>query len=247
MRHRVAGLVAAILIIAPALAATAGDGAGTDIRAQLAPRRFTTLSAELAAKIVHIAVREGERFKDGQMLLSLECSVQRANFDKARAELSAATKTNAVNERLHDMNAVGALEADVSAAGAAKAKAELDAAAAIVSKCMVPAPFSGRVADLKVHEQQFVQPGMPIMEILDDSVLEIEFLAPSRWVAWLKAGTTFGIAVDETGKTYPAKVIRLGARVDPVSQSIKVVGEIVGSQPDLLAGMSGKVLVVPKN
>jgi membrane fusion protein, multidrug efflux system len=233
---------------APADSGTTGLApAGTDIRAQLAPRRSTTLSAELAAKIERIPVREGDRFREGLVLVSMECSLQRANLDKARAALTAAAKTSSVNERLHEMKAGGALEAEVSAAEAAKARAEVSAATVIVSKCAVPAPFPGRVVDLKVREQQFVQPGTAMMEILDDTVLEVEFLAPSKWLAWLKPGSAFEIAIDETAKTYPAKVIRLGAKVDPVSQSVKVVGEIVGSHPGLIAGMSGRVMVSPKN
>ena len=46
-------------------------------------------------------------------------------------------------------------------------------------------------------------------------------------------------------KTYPARVTRLGGRVDPVSQSIKVIGEITGDAPDLRAGMSGRATMTP--
>jgi len=243
MRIGLGAITLAVLVTAGA--ASADEAGRGDIRAQLAPRRYTTLSAELGAKIERIAVREGERFKDGQMLVALDCSVQRANLEKARAALVGAERTSTVNKTLHDMNAGGALEADVSAAEALKAKADVNASAAIVSKCVVSAPFSGRVADLKVREQQFVQPGTAMLEIIDDSVLEVEFLAPSKWLAWLKPGAAFQIAVDETGRSYPVKLARLGARVDPVSQSIKVVGEITGAFPELLAGMSGKVLLAP--
>ena len=52
-------------------------------------------------------------------------------------------------------------------------------------------------------------------------------------------GSTVRIAIDETGKTYPAKVQRLGARVDPVSQSIKVMAAIDGRYAELMSGMSG--------
>jgi hypothetical protein len=53
------------------------------------------------------------------------------------------------------------------------------------------------------------------------------------------------VRIDETGKTYPAKVTRLGAKVDPVSQSVKVVAAIDGSFPELIAGMSGKIALTP--
>lgn len=242
---RALGLAGMMLAAGSALAAESGEPTAPVIRAQLTPRRFTTLSAELAAKIDRLTLREGDRFREGQVLVGMECSLQRANLDKARAELTAAAKTSAVDSRLHEMKAGGALEADVAAANEAKARAEVAAAGAIVSKCQVLAPFPGRVVELKVHEQQFVQAGAPLMDILDDSALEVEFLAPSRWLTWLKPGAAFQVAVDETGKTYPAKVTRLGARVDPVSQSVKVVGEIPGRPDDLIAGMSGQVIARP--
>jgi len=55
----------------------------------------------------------------------------------------------------------------------------------------------------------------------------------------------FEVAIDETGKTYPARLNRTGARIDPVSQTIKVTGTIGGRFPELSAGMSGRVLLDP--
>jgi multidrug efflux pump subunit AcrA (membrane-fusion protein) len=90
-----------------------------------------------------------------------------------------------------------------------------------------------------------VQPGQALLEILDDSILELEFIVPSKWLAWLKTGQGFQVAIDETGKTYPAKVQRIGARVDPVSQSVKISAIVDGKFGELMAGMSGKVLMMP--
>jgi len=84
-----------------------------------------------------------------------------------------------------------------------------------------------------------------MLDILDDSVLELEFLVPSSWLRWLKVGGAFDVQIDETRKTYPARFTRMGARVDPVSQSVKVAAAIHGRFPELMAGMSGKVLITP--
>jgi hypothetical protein len=84
-----------------------------------------------------------------------------------------------------------------------------------------------------------------LLDILDNRNLEVELIAPSRWLSWLKAGYGFQIRVEETDKTYPAKVTRLGGRVDPVSQSIKVIGVISGEAPELTAGMSGRATFLP--
>jgi len=84
-----------------------------------------------------------------------------------------------------------------------------------------------------------------LLEILDDSALELDFIVPSKWLVWLKSNQSFQVAIDETGKTYPAKVQRIGARVDPVSQSIKLSAVIDGKFSELVAGMSGRVLMAP--
>ena len=218
-------------------------GERQDIRAQLSPQRFTTLAAEIGAKVNRLPVSEGGSFKSGQALIVFDCSLQTAQLNKARAALSGAEKTFTVNTRLSELGSIGKAELAVSDSEVAKNRAEVAAMAAMLAKCTVVAPFSGRVSEQKVREQQYVQPGQALLEIIDDSVLELEFIAPSRWLSWLKAGHGFQVRIDETGKTYPAKVLRIGAKVDPVSQSVKLAAAINGKFPELIAGMSGTVLL----
>ena len=214
-----------------------------DIRAQLTPRRYTTIAAEIGAKVSVIATTEGSTFSEGQVLVSFDCSLQLAQEEKAKAELESAEQTLRANLRLQELNSVGQLELDLSQSAMRKAQAELGAHKAMLAKCQVLAPFSGRVSEQKVREQQYVQAGQPLLDIIDDSVLELEFLVPSAWLRWLKTGRAFQVQIDETQKKYPARLIRIGARVDPVSQSVKVAAAIQGKPAELMAGMSGKVLI----
>ena len=62
---------------------------------------------------------------------------------------------------------------------------------------------------------------------------------PSKWLRWLKVGSPFRVLIDETGRRYNARVTIIGARVDPASQSVEVLGEFNEKPADLLAGMSG--------
>jgi RND family efflux transporter MFP subunit len=216
-----------------------------EIRAQLSPRRFTTIAAEIGAKVSRIAVGEGGSFRAGQALVSLDCSLQQAHQQKAKAALAAAEHTFTANQRLEQLRSIGKVELNVSESEVNKARAEVQLMAVSLSKCQVAAPFSGRVAEQKVREQQYVQPGQAMLDIIDDSVLELEFIIPSHWLTWVRTGTAFQVRIDETGKTYPAKVSRIGARVDPVSQSIKISAAIDGSYRELMAGMSGRVMMDP--
>jgi len=243
--------IAKTVPVVPAAATASAQSAGAalekrEIRAQLLPRRYTTLAAEIGAKINRFPVAEGGRFKAGETLISFDCSLQQAQLNKAKAALVAAEKTWGANKRLKELNSVGQVELEVSEAEWAKAKAEVAANGAVLAKCNVPAPFAGRVAEQKVREQQYVQPGQALLDILDDSSLELEFIVPSKWLAWLKPNHGFQVAIDETGKSYPAKVQRIGARVDPVSQSVKLSAVIDGKFNELIAGMSGKVVITPE-
>jgi RND family efflux transporter MFP subunit len=216
-----------------------------EIRAQLAPQRYTTLAAEIGARISRLSAKEGSSFKVGQLLIAFDCSLQSAQHQRARAALTGAEKTLSANQRLSELGSIGKVEVDVSQAEVGKARAEISSTGAMLGKCQIKAPFSGRVADLRVREGQYVQPGQALMEILDDSVLELEFLVPSKWLAWVSVGYGFQVKIDETGKSYPAKVLRIGARVDPVSQSIKLVAAIDGRFPELISGMSGRINLAP--
>ena len=232
----------------PAADAKATRPAGErEIRAQLMPRRYTTIAAEIGAKINRLPVGEGGAFKAGQLLVSFDCTLQQAQLAKARAELDGAEQSLKTNERLFELHAGGQLEVELSRSARGKARAELGANQAVLGKCNVRAPFSGRVAEQKVREQQYVQPGLALLDIIDDSVLELEFLVPSRWLAWLKPGGRLQVRIDETQKAYPARFIRIGARVDPVSQSVKVAAAIDGRFPELIAGMSGLVVIPEEN
>ena len=242
-------LLAVLVLQAPALAQQVGqhDAAAVPqvVRAQLVPRAFTTLSSETAARVDRISHRAGEHFQKGETLVEFDCVTQRAQVAKARAVLKAAEKTYAINKRLFDMKSLSGLELEVSAAEIDKAKADVAMADAMQSKCVVEAPFAGVVVDQKAREFQYTTPGQPLLEIVDDKALELEFIVPSAWLRWLKTGYAFSVAVDETGKTYHAHVELLGGRVDPVSESIKVTGTIDGDARDLMPGMSGRVVMAP--
>ncbi len=111
----------------------------------------------------------------------------------------------------------------------------------VLSRCVTRAPFAGHVVEQRAREQQFVSSGQPLLEIIDKGPLELEFIVPSKWAQWLLVNTQFGIHIDETDKDYPAKVTQVSARIDPISQTIKVRAAIQGNFLELRPGMSGTV------
>jgi RND family efflux transporter MFP subunit len=215
------------------------QSSGTVVRALLVPATESILSSQVSAQITKIAFAEGQSFKKGDVLVKFECAENRAEAQKARAELDAASKTHQSNEKLLQHKAINRLQVDVSRANVNRAKAQTSLMNARVRYCTIIAPYSGRVSKLGAHQHDTVSIGQAIIEILDDSSLKMELYVPSRWLSWLKSDQEFTVKIDETGKSYPAKVKGLGSRVDPVSQTIALYAEITGQHPELLAGMSG--------
>ena len=217
----------------------------SELRAQLTPRKFTTLASEMAGRIDKIATRAGLHFKQGDVLVEFDCVSQLAQVDRAKAVENQAGRAVAINRRLVQLKSIGQLEFEVSVAELGKAQAELKIANAVASKCKIYAPFTGVTADQKAREFQYANPGQALLDVLDDRNLDVELIVPSRWIGWLKPGYKFQIHVDELNKNYAAQITRLGARVDPVSQSIRVYGEITDGGAELIAGMSGRATIAP--
>jgi len=239
---------AAPLALALALAAGPALAAGEsqpEIRAQLSPVRSTVLSTEIPGRIAELTVREGDRFTEGQRLVQIDCTVHKTRLDKALAQQQQARKSHQVHARLDKLGSNSALEYETSAAQLAAAEAEVAMMRAMVERCSVNAPFPGRVVELKVKRHQYLAEGHELLEILDDREMEVELVVPSRWLPWLKAGHAFTLRLEETGREYPATVVRTGARIDPVSQSVKVFGTVTGRFPELVAGMSGSATFQP--
>jgi len=218
---------------------------GPEIRARLTARRTALLSAEIPGRIVELPLREGERFAEGDRLAAVDCAPHEARAQRAEALRARASAQARAAQRLDRTGAASRLEVDTALADAAAAEAELRVARIAVARCAIDAPFAGRVAEVRVERHRYVAEGEPLLEILDDRELEVELLAPSRWLAWIAPGFRFEVAVDETGLRYPAEVARLAARVDPVSQSVALFARVVGEHPELVPGMSGVALIEP--
>ncbi len=242
MNYKYVLLIAGLAFNVPVFAQTA-QSSETDLhlRAQVKARQSTLIASEMNARISMLKLRDGERFTEGQVLVNFHCALERAQLNKTQATLEKTVKTYEVKQRLEKLRSIGALELAVAKAEAAEAKADVEVAQAGLERCVIKAPFSGKVTDVIARAYQTVRAGDPLLEILDDKNLEIEFMAPSKALLQLNIGKHFHVILDETAKTYDAEITRLGGKVDPVSQTIKVYGRIVEKSAELLPGMSGAV------
>jgi membrane fusion protein, multidrug efflux system len=231
--------------LAAADSKTAADSLGslTDkdnrIRTQFAPRNEVVISSELSAKISSLPLREGEAFRAKQLLVAFDCSLFQAQLNKALASQDSAKQTLAIQQRLSDLNSASGLELQQAQGRFNESTAEVALMQTTLSRCQIYAPFNGRVAKRLAANHQYVAPGTPLMGLLDTSELELQLIVPSKWLNTIKVGSRFQVQVDELGKSISARVQRIGARIDPVSQTANVIGIVENAPTGLLPGMSG--------
>lgn len=209
------------------------------IRGIITPAAEAVLSSEIQGRIQYLPLRDGQRFKKNQVLVSFECSKLEANLASAKAEHEANVKTLKNGQQLSTLHAIGGLEIEISLAEVKKSQAAVDIAQTDVNNCVIRAPFSGRVVKTLVNQYESVNPYDQLLSILDDSRYEIELILPSTALQWVGKDKPFDFTVDETGKTHKATVAILGASIDPVSQTFRITGHFLETPQDILSGMSG--------
>ena len=199
-----------------------------------------TVSSQFAGRLNAMPKQVGDTFAAGELLASFDCQERQAAVAAAQAEWLGARETHLARLKLQGLGAVSDLDVTLAASAAEKAKSQLALALAQEKHCTVRAPYPGKVVRMRAKAFESVQLGQPLLEIVNLASLRAQLLVPSSWVRWLKPGTLFQLAIDETGETYNARVHSISGRVDGSSQTVEVVGRFERVPPNLLPGMIGR-------
>jgi RND family efflux transporter MFP subunit len=225
---------------APADAPAPASASQADqVRVLLVARRETTLSSPAAARITDLNATTGSAFIKGQTLIAFDCDEPMARMKMAQAELAGAQETLDGRLRMQGLEQASEVEVALAAAAVAKARGQVDLQEAQISQCAIKAPWPGRVAKLHIKNYMSVTPGQPLLDLVMNGPLRLKLNLPSKLVARVGTGTLVDVTIDETGKTYEARVHAVNSRIDPVSQTVEVEATMTSLHPELLPGMSG--------
>jgi membrane fusion protein, multidrug efflux system len=222
-----------------ALAVASGPAGAFEARGVVQPEREAVVSAEIAGRIVEMRHGPGDRFREGEILARLDCRFYEARVAQGNAARDAARAQLDSDREMARLRAIGELDVARSDANLRAAEAEVTLRRIDAQRCALPAPYAGRIVERRAQPHETVAAGTPLIEIVDDRSLRIRAIVPSSALAWLKPGMNFRFTLDETGETRPARVRELGARVDPVSQTVPMIAVFERPPEGLVAGMSG--------
>jgi len=213
------------------------------INGRVRAKQHAELSSVMGARILRIPVQEGSGFRKGSLLVEFDCAVENAELSRANATYKTAKERAQISQELIDLDSISKLELVMAKSEAVKAKAEQRIWQEKVRRCRIYAPYDGHVAVLHVQPYEYARAGDKLMKILDDTQFEVEALIPSNWLTQMTMGMPFSLIIDETGMTYQATVKNIGAEIDSVSQTVKLVGVIQGDTRGLITGMSGRLMM----
>jgi RND family efflux transporter MFP subunit len=233
----------------PAAAQAAPSKEGEEIAAIVHAGEETTLSSQMAGKVRRISVGLGDQFKAGARLIEFDCSEQQAQLQSAQAEYRGARDTHLSRLRLQALGAAGELEVSLAAAGADKARSQVTLRESQMAYCGVDAPFPGKVARMRVKAAESVPAGQPLVDLVNPASLKVQMFVPAAWISWLRPNSALKIRFNEgsSARTVNARITKLNARIEGVSQQLEVEARFEAGSAGLLPGMVGTALFQQPN
>ena len=203
-------------------------------------RSFETaaIASEVNARITYLPAREGDAFRKGDILVEFDCRRAIAEHDAAQANMRELQAAYQSQLKLLEYKSTGTVAVEQALHQYEKAQAELRLYAVKLESCRILAPFDGVVTEKVAQMHEIAQPNQPLIKILNQSRVELVMMVPSAWLPRI-SGAAFPVKIDETGRVHQARVLQSTGLIDPVSQTSRVIAELVGSGQDVLPGMSG--------
>jgi RND family efflux transporter MFP subunit len=218
---------------------------GLELTGSVEPYRIVQLASPAEGPILNIRVREGDRVKAGDALLSIG---RKKGIDALIASLREELKKEDDNLRrthqLVESEALPGEQLDQAKAAFEKARAQLVNAEETAQDYAITAPWTGVVSRVIVKEGQFVAPRAVLLEMYDPASLVIRAAVPEKYAAEVTAGMRVDVRLD----AYPDEIMQ--GRIERVypyldsrlrTRTIEIVPD---SRVDILPGMFARLKVL---
>jgi membrane fusion protein (multidrug efflux system) len=227
-----------------AIAQAADSSTDIDAIGSLLSDESVQIAPEVAGRISEIAFREGERVKEGDVLVRLddalakaEIADQEARFVLAKSNYDRANqlaKTGNVTERARD-EATSAYQS---------AQATLELARVRLSKLTIAAPFSGVVGLRSASVGAFVNPGTVIVNLEKIDPLKVDFSIPEIYLGDVKVGQEVQVTVDALpNHSFAGKIYAINPKIDVNGRALRIRARLPNADAILRPGLFARVTV----
>ncbi len=174
-------------------------------------------------RINEVTVRQGDSVKAGQVLIRLDDTLLRAQWDKASASLRQAKRDS---QRLRKLKKKQLISEEIylkSETVYEVAKAEERLLSARLGYMTIKAPFPGKVAERKIEPGDVAPKHTHLLTIIDPSELISDVQVSELVLPQLKVGDPASIRIDALGQeNFAGKILRIYPTVDPQTRLGKI-------------------------
>ncbi|MFL5345529.1 MAG: efflux RND transporter periplasmic adaptor subunit [Hyalangium sp.] len=225
---------------------------GPVISGSLHARQAATLRAEVGGSVVEVKADQGQPVKRGQLLARIDdvalqdqLLAARTAARVAESALQVAAAEEERSERLakgevitrRDLERVQ-LARHQAQAQAAEAQSRLLLVREQLGRTHIIAPFDGVVSERQVNAGDVVQPGAPLLTVVDPTSLELEASVPAEYAGLIKAGTPVDFHLPGGGEqSFSGKIERINPAVDPSTGQVRIYVTIPNVRQALLVGL----------
>jgi RND family efflux transporter MFP subunit len=202
-----------------------------------------TLTTRVAGVISEIFFKGGDRVEKDQVLLKLASepeaiAVETAEAQRAQA-FDAVERYNQLNEAAVSRVVKAEAETALKVADAALRRARED-----LDRMAIKAPFAGIIGLTNLQIGDYLAVGNPVASLDDRSTIVIEFTVPEAVAPQIKIGMPVRASLAaRVGEIFNGEVAAVGTRIDPVTRTLSVRGEIPNPDLKLIPGSTFSVTV----
>lgn len=199
---------------------------------------------EIAGRVAQILFREGERVAKGHLLVKLDDSVQKADADKAKANL---TLQKSKYERAIDLRNKGFISSqakDEAENNLKVAEAEVEVTSAHASKMEIRAPFAGTIGLRSVSVGEYVKEGQDMVNLEALDPLKVDFRVPEVYQSQVRNGQALQITLDAIpDKSWNGRVFAINPLIDANGRALVVRAQVPNADGLLRPGMFARVIL----
>jgi membrane fusion protein (multidrug efflux system) len=203
------------------------------------------IATEIAGRVSEIGFAEGEKARQGQVLLRLDPSVLAAERDRAKASLVLSEANIKRAEILLKDQAIAERERDEAYAQWRLDEANLRLTEAQLAKTVIRAPFEGLLGLRKVSIGGYLRPGDAIITLDDIDPIKADFRVPEVFADQVKIGQSIQLTVDAVaGRAFTGKVYAIAPQIDESGRSVLLRARVGNEKGVLRPGMFARVNLV---
>jgi RND family efflux transporter MFP subunit len=171
-----------------------------------------SLGFKIAGQITRTCVKEGDFVHQGQLLATLDDVDYQLAAKEARIQYDQMNSEMKRLEYLFQTNNLAENDYEKSCAGFERLKVNLQNAQNRLKYCHLYAPVSGYVVKLNFERAEMVNAGTPIVEIMDNSSLEINVDLPAE--AYLCRDKFTAFKATANNQIYNVKLLSITPKAD---------------------------------